>query len=176
MRSIALLAIGSLLATSTSAQERWRQLSAGASAFHVDLHSLVLDHAILRARVQTSEPGNIIRREEVQVRCKTGQLRTVARSVYDGDTGRPLPGQAEGGGSPVWIGYPRGSEGHALLTALCQIARERNMLPARVDQYRKLPRPRGGQALASTAGMMHNRARADDPRPTSSALPQQGPS
>jgi hypothetical protein len=128
MRFIAFLVAGAFLATTADAQERWRRLPAGASAYQVDLHSLHLDQGVLRARVQTGDLGNIVLVREVEVRCKAGQARTVARSSYDGDTGRPIPDRADDRqGEAVWIGYPSGSEGHALLSGLCQVARERNV-------------------------------------------------
>lgn len=129
MRLIALFVAGVALPAVTNAQERWHRLSAGAGAFHVDLHSLSLERGTLRARVQTHDRGSIVWVEEVEVRCGTEQLRTTARLSYDSDTGQPIPTQADSElADAPWIGYPRGSEGHALLSALCRLGRDRKLL------------------------------------------------
>ena len=131
MRLIGLLVAvaGALLPTAVDAQERWHRLPAGANAFHVDLRSLSLDQGVLRARVQTSDVGSVVLVQEVEVRCGTEQLRTTARRSYDSDTGQPVQTQAESQQpDALWIAYPPGSEGHALLSGLCQLGRDRKLL------------------------------------------------
>jgi hypothetical protein len=50
------------------------------------------------------------------------QLRTIARRSYDSDTGQPVQTQAETQQpDALWIAYPHSSEGHALLSGLCQL-------------------------------------------------------
>ncbi len=129
MRLIVLLVAGILLPAMVKAQERWHRLPAGASAFHVDLHSLSFEQGTLWARVQTDDLGSAVLVEEVEVRCGTEQLRTTAQFRYDSDTGQPVPAQADRQLPDAhWIGYPRGSEGHALLSALCRLGRDRKLL------------------------------------------------
>jgi hypothetical protein len=117
MRLIPLLIAGTLVASVADAQERWRQLSGAASTFAVDLHSLALEAGILRARVQTPDQG-------------TEQLRTIAQHRYDSDTGRPVPAanQDRNQQDAPWVGFAPGSQGHALLSSLCRLARDRNLL------------------------------------------------
>jgi hypothetical protein len=130
MRLIPLLIAGTLVASVADAQERWRQLSGAASTFAVDLESLVLEAGILRARVQTPDQGTIVVVEELEVRCTAEQLRTIAQRRYDSDTGRPVPaaGQDRNQQDGPWVGFAPGSQGHALLSSLCRLARDRNLL------------------------------------------------
>jgi hypothetical protein len=124
-----LLIAGTLMSSVLDAQERWRQLP-GAARFAVDLQSLTLEAGVLRARVQTPEPGTTVLVEELEVRCAAEQLRTIAQHQYDRDTGRPVPdaGPERNQQDAPWVGYAPGSEGHALLSGLCRIARDRNLL------------------------------------------------
>jgi hypothetical protein len=130
MRLIPLLITGTLIASVADAQERWRQLSGAASTFAVDLQSLVLEAGILRARVQTPDQGTIVLVQELEVRCTAEQLRTIAQHRYDSDTGRPVPaaGQDRNQQDGPWVGFAPGSQGHALLSSLCRLARDRNLL------------------------------------------------
>jgi hypothetical protein len=130
MRLIPLLIAGTLVASVADAQERWRQLSGAASTFAVDLRSLVLEAGILRARVQTPDQGTIVLVEELEVRCTAEQLRTIAQRRYDSDTGRPVPAASQDRNQQdaPWVGFAPGSQGHALLSSLCRLARDRNLL------------------------------------------------
>jgi surface-adhesin protein E len=130
MRLIALLIAGTLVASVADAQERWRQLSGAASTFAVDLQSLALESGVLRARVQTPDQGTLIQVEELEVRCSAEQLRTVAQYRYDRDTGRPVPdaSQDRNQQDAPWVGFTPGSQGHALLSSLCRLARDRKLV------------------------------------------------
>lgn len=113
-----------------AAQQQWQQLPGAAQAYAVDIHSLKNEGGILSARIRTRDVGSRIIVQEVQVRCASSQLRTVEQQVYDSDTGRLLPRTIEErkeGGSP-WPEYEAGSEGHAVLSGLCEVARQRNVL------------------------------------------------
>jgi hypothetical protein len=129
MRLFSLLILGSVLPLGAHAQApQWQQLSAGASAFQVDLRSLTrVDHS-LRARVQTRDAGSEMAVQEVEVRCRSAEMRTVREFTYDLDTrqlrARPDTQTRKGG----WIEYPTGSEGAALIGSLCQFGRERRVL------------------------------------------------
>jgi len=130
MRLIALLIAGILAASVADAQERWRQLSGAASTFAVDLQSLALEAGVLRARVQTPDQGTIVQVEELEVRCTAGQLRTIAQYRYDSDTRRPVPtaSQDRNQQDAPWVGFTPGSQGHALLSSLCRLARDRKLV------------------------------------------------
>ena len=130
MRLIPLLIAGTLVASVADAQERWRQLSGAANTFAVDLHSLALEAGVLRARVQTPDQGTIVLVEELEVRCTAEQLRTIAQHRYDSDTGRPVPAASHDRNQPdaPWVGFAPGSQGHALVSSLCRLARDRNLL------------------------------------------------
>jgi hypothetical protein len=124
----------SLFALSSSsqlvAQEHWQQLSGAAQAYSVDVHSLAREGEVLSARIRTHDVGSRVIVQQVQVRCAASQLRTVGEKSYDSDTGRPLPQAVEPGkkDSTSWPEYKAGSEGHALLSSLCALARDRNVL------------------------------------------------
>jgi hypothetical protein len=130
MRLIPLLIAGTLVASVADAQERWRQLSGAASTFAVDLQSLALEAGVLRARVQTPDQGTIVQVEELEVRCSAEQLRTIALYRYDSDTGRPVPtdSQDRNQQDAPWAGFAPGSQGHALLSSLCRLARDRKLV------------------------------------------------
>jgi hypothetical protein len=95
----------------------------------VDLGSLALQADNLSARIRTHDVGGRLVVQEVQGRCASNQLRTVHEEVYDADTRRPLPGNSRGNGEEgtIWPEYVAGSEGHALLSSLCALARERKV-------------------------------------------------
>jgi hypothetical protein len=129
MRLIPLLIATTLVASVADAQERWRQLSGAANTFAVDLQSLALEAGVLRARVQTPDQGTIVRVEELEVRCTAEQLRTIAQHHYDSDTGRPVPASQDRKQQDApWVGFAPGSQGHALVSSLCRLARDRNLL------------------------------------------------
>lgn len=129
VRLILLVVAGGFLSTAAKAQEHWYPLPGAASAFHVDVRSLALERGILRARVQTSDLGVVVLVEDVEVRCEREQIRTIARLSYDSDTGRRVPSQPDSQQpDTLWIAYPRGSEGHSLLSGLCQLGRDRKLL------------------------------------------------
>jgi hypothetical protein len=130
MRPSLLLLIGFLIPSFTQAQDRWQQLSGAASSYRVDLHSLVRSDGALRVRIQTPDVGSVVLVQEMEVRCETQQARTLTRSSYDNDTGRPLPPSGGQQADTLWISYPPGSEGHALLVGICTLARERKLLGA----------------------------------------------
>ena len=111
------------------AQEHWQRLPGAAKAYAVDLGSLAREADILGARIRTHDVGSRFIVQEVQVRCASNQLRTVHQELYDVDTRRPVPGTSRGKGEKrtVWPEYTAGSEGHALLSSLCALARERNV-------------------------------------------------
>jgi hypothetical protein len=127
MPFILLLLAGAFLAPSVAAQERWHRLPGAASAFAVDLHSLAREDGVLRAQIRARDVGTLVLMEDVEVRCSVGQLRTIKRQQYDGDTGRPVPAAGQNGDQrePRWAEYAPGSEGHALLSSLCALARDR---------------------------------------------------
>jgi hypothetical protein len=124
-----LLIAAALLVSPADAQERWRQLPGGAAAYSVDVHSLAFDAGVLRARVRTLDVASIFLVEELEVRCSMAQLRTVSEQRYDRDSGRLAPAaRPEPPHRDVaWAEYVPGSEGHALLSSLCHIARERGL-------------------------------------------------
>lgn len=129
MRLIPLLTIaGTLVVSAADAQERWRQLPGAAAAFAVDLQSLALEAGVLHAQVRTPDRGTIVLVEELEVRCTAEQLRTIAKHQYDSDTGRPVLSQDRNQQDAPWVGFAPGSQGHALLSSLCRIARDRNLL------------------------------------------------
>jgi hypothetical protein len=124
MPLIFLLLASTLVPLRADAQDRWRQLPGAASAFSVDLQSLARESGVLQARVRSHDTGTLVLVEELEVRCSEGQLRTVAKEQYDRDTGRPVPaaGQDRNQSDAPWADYAPGSEGHALLSALCAAA------------------------------------------------------
>ena len=129
MRFMVLCLLTAILAPAAGAQEHWQQLPGAAQAYAVDLHSLGREESILSARIRTHEVGSRIVVQHVQVRCAFGQLRTVKEELYDRDTGRPLSrvneGRSENGSA--WPEYAAGSEGHAVLSSVCDLAREQNI-------------------------------------------------
>jgi hypothetical protein len=130
-----LLLAGFLFPSLADAQQRWQQLPGAASSYRVDLHSLMPSNGILRARIQTPDVGSVVLVQEVEVRCQTGQTRTLAQSSFDNDTGRPIPTSRGQEADTLWISYPPGSEGHAILAGLCALGRERKLIgnAARLD-------------------------------------------
>jgi hypothetical protein len=138
MRFMVLSLLAALLAPQVVAQQQWRQLPGAAKAYAVDLHSLLREGGVLSARIRTHDVGSRIIVQQVEVRCLSKQLRTIDEKLYDGDTGRPLPpvdaGRSDGGAA--WPEYEAGSEGHALLSSLCALARERKTLGPTEDSLR----------------------------------------
>jgi hypothetical protein len=128
MRPILLVLAGFLIPSPTQAQERWERLPGAASSYRVDLHSLASSDGVLRARIQTPDLGSIVLVQEVEVRCEPLEARTLARLSYDNDTGRPIPTRERQERDTLWMSYPPGSEGHALLAGLCTLGRERKLL------------------------------------------------
>jgi hypothetical protein len=135
MRAMLLVVIGFLPPGLIQAQERWQRLPGAASSYHVDLQSLTPTYGVLRARIQRSDLGNLVVVQELEVRCATQESRTLARSEYDNDTGKPIPTSASQEPDTLWISYPPGSEGHAIVAGLCALGRERKLLgnAARLD-------------------------------------------
>lgn len=130
MRLMMPIFLAVVLPARVAGQQQWQQLPGAGQAYAVDVHSLANEGGLLRARIRTRDMGNRIVVQEVQVRCASSQLRTVRRQVYDADTGKPLPQPAEertDDGS-AWPEYAAGSEGHAVLSGLCEIARRRKVL------------------------------------------------
>jgi hypothetical protein len=132
MPLVFLLLASTLVVVRADAQERWRQLSGAASAFAVDLQSLAREDGILRARVRSHDTGTLVLLEDLEIRCSAGQLRTIAKQQYDSETGRPVPtaGQDRNQPDAPWAEYTPGSEGHAVLSGLCALARDRKLLDA----------------------------------------------
>ena len=130
MRFILLLFASAAMAPGVAAQERWQQLPGAASAYAVDLQSLARGDGILRARVRTRDVGTLVVIEDVEVRCSAAQSRTLNRQQYDIDTGRPAPAASRDGNQQDahWAEYTPGSEGHAVLSSLCALARDRQLL------------------------------------------------
>jgi hypothetical protein len=128
MGAILLGVLGFLVASSAQAQERWQRLAGAASSYRVDLHSLTPSDGILRARIQAPDLGSVVLVQEIEVRCQTQESRTLARSSYDNDTGRPVPTFEPQEADTLWISYPAGSEGHALVASLCRLGRERKVV------------------------------------------------
>ena len=130
-----LLLSGLVFPSLAEAQERWQQLPGAASSYRVDLHSLTPSNGLLRARIQTPDVGSVMLVQEVEVRCQTQEARTLARSSYNNDTGQPIPASGGEEADTLWISYPPGSEGHAILAGLCALGRERKLLgsAARLD-------------------------------------------
>lgn len=127
MRVIPLLIAGALAASVCNAQERWRRLPGAARTFAVELQSLALEGGVLRARVRSPDLATVVLVEELEIRCTTGQLRTIAKHQYDSDTGRPLPATDGSQEDAPWVEYARGSQGYALVSSLCHLARDRNL-------------------------------------------------
>jgi hypothetical protein len=123
-----LLLAGLLFPSLTQAQVRWQQLPGAASSYRVDLHSLTPSNGVLRARIQTPDVGSVVLVQEVEVRCKTQEARTLARYSYDNDTGKPIPASGDQEADTLWISYPPDSEGHAIVAGLCSLGRERKLL------------------------------------------------
>jgi hypothetical protein len=130
MRLAPIVLLGLLFPSLAEAQERWQRLAGAASSYRVDLHSLALLDGVLQARVQTADVGNVVLVQELEVRCRTEEARTLARLSYDNDTGRRVAKSERQETDTLWISYPPGSEGHALLAGLCTLARERKLLGA----------------------------------------------
>jgi hypothetical protein len=128
MRLMPLILAGFLIPSFTQAQERWQRLSGAASSYHVDLHSLAPSEGVLRARIQTPDLGSIVLVQEIELRCETQEARTLSRLSYDNDTGRPVATGERQETDTLWISYPAGSEGHALVAGLCKLGRERKLL------------------------------------------------
>jgi hypothetical protein len=130
MRFIPLSLLGALLTAPAEAQESWKQLTGAAESYAVDLRSLDFHVDILSARIRTHDVGSRLIVQRVQVRCTLNQLRTIGEEFYDAETGRPVP-QGHAGrpeNSAIWPEYQAGSEGHALLSSLCELARERRLI------------------------------------------------
>jgi hypothetical protein len=123
-----LIVFGFLSPSLIQAQERWQRLPGAARAYQVDLQSLTPSDGVLQARIQTLDVGNLVLVQEVEVRCSTQETRTLARSRYDNDTGRPVANSEPQQPDSLWISYPPGSEGHAILAGLCALGRERKLL------------------------------------------------
>jgi hypothetical protein len=131
MPLILLLLASTLVAPgAAAAQERWHQLPGAAGAFAVDLHSLARKDGVLLARIRTRDAGTLVSVEDVEVRCSAGQLRTIRQQGYDIDTGRPVSAAGQEGNQrgARWAEYTPGSEGHAVLSSLCALARDRKLL------------------------------------------------
>jgi hypothetical protein len=126
MPLVLLLLIAAFFGSPADAQERWRQLPDGASDYAVDLQSLALDSGVLRARVRTRDVANLDVVQALEVRCSAAQLRTVTQQQYDRDSGRPT-GAAVPQTGPRWAEYTPGSEGHALVSSLCDLAQARGL-------------------------------------------------
>jgi hypothetical protein len=88
MRLAPMILLSTLVPSLTQAQERWQRLPGAASSYRVDLHTLALVDGVLQARVQTPDLGNVVLVQELEIRCRTQEARTVARLSYDLDTGR----------------------------------------------------------------------------------------
>ena len=127
---MALVVLGFLAPSLIQAQERWERLTGAARSYQVDLQSLSPSDGILRARVQTPDIGNLVLVQEVEVRCETEEIRTLARTSYNTDTGRPVATSEPQKADTLWVRYPPGSEGHALVAGLCTLGRERKLLGA----------------------------------------------
>jgi hypothetical protein len=125
------LVASALLFSPAAAQERWRQLAGSAGAYAFDLQSLTVDAGILRAEVRTQDIGNTVLVEQLEVRCTQSQLRTVAKRRYDRDTDRAVASDnPEVPRRDVpWADYTAGSEGHAIIASLCDVARARSRGP-----------------------------------------------
>lgn len=130
MRFILLPLTSVAMAPSAAAQEHWQQLPGTASAYAVDLQSLAHGDGILRARIRTRDVGTLVVIQDVEVRCSAAQLRTLNQHQYDSDTGRPAPATSQDGNQQDahWAEYTPGSEGHAVLSSLCALARDRQLL------------------------------------------------
>ena len=129
MRFMFLFLLGAIVVPRAAAQARWQQLPGAAQAYAVDLQSLARKGDILEARIRTHGVGSQIVVQDVQARCAMNQLRTVGEKLYDEDTGRPLPPTMAGDPNDraTWPEYEAGSEGHALLSGLCALARKQNL-------------------------------------------------
>jgi hypothetical protein len=138
MRFLVLSLMAALFAPQVGAQQQWRQLPGAAKAYAVDLHSLVREGGVLSARIRTRDVGSRIIVQQVEIRCLSRQLRTIDEKLYDGDTGRPLPpiDAARSERGTAWPEYEAGSEGHALLSSLCALARERDIPGSTKDSLR----------------------------------------
>jgi hypothetical protein len=130
MRLAPIVFLGFLAPTLLQAQERWQRLPGAANSYRVDLHSLALVDGVLQARVQAPDLGNVVLVQDLEVRCRTKEVRTLARLSYDNDTGRRVATPERQEADTLWVSYPAGSEGHALLTGLCTVARDRKLLGA----------------------------------------------
>jgi hypothetical protein len=128
-----LLVLGFLAPSLLEAQERWQRLPGAAKAYQVDLQSLTPSDGVLQARIQRSDLGNVVLVEEIEIRCSTQETRTLARSTIANDTGRPLASSEPQEPDSLWISYPPGSEGHAILAGLCALGHERKLLGTTAD-------------------------------------------
>jgi hypothetical protein len=138
MRLLPLSLLVTLLAVPAVAQESWKQLTGAAQAYSVDLQSLERDGDILNARIRTHYADTRVLVQLVQVRCTSNQLRTIGEQLYDAETRRSVP-QAKADrprDRDTWPEYKAGSEGHALLSSLCALARERNLMGPREHSLR----------------------------------------
>jgi hypothetical protein len=135
MRAMLVVAIGLSAPGLVQAQERWQRLPGAASSYQVDLQSLTATDGVLRGRVQTPGLRNLVMVQDLEVRCATQESRTLARSEYDNDTGRPIPTNVSQEADTLWLSYPTGSEGQAIVAGLCALGRERKLLgnAARLD-------------------------------------------
>jgi hypothetical protein len=133
MQPTLLVVLGFLAPGLIQAQERWQRLPGAASSYQVDLRLLSASGGVLRARIQTPDVGNVVSVQEIEVRCATHRARTIARKRYDNDTGRPVAESEPPEPDTLWISYPSGSEGHALLAGLCALGRQRKLLGMQPD-------------------------------------------
>jgi hypothetical protein len=135
MRLVLIVLLGLPIPSLTLAQEqRWQQLPGAARSYRVDLQSLTSSGGVLQARVQTSDLGSVVMVQELEIRCKREEARTLARLSYDNDTGRLLTTSERQETDTLWISYSPGSEGHALLAGLCSLARDRKLLGAGANE------------------------------------------
>ncbi len=130
MRFIVLSLYLAISATQAVAQEHWQQLPGAGQGYAVDVGSFTREGSILSARIRTNDVGSRIIVQQVQVRCASSQLRTIEEELYDRDTGRPLPrsNQRRTENDTAWPEYVEGSEGYAVLSSLCALARKQNIL------------------------------------------------
>jgi hypothetical protein len=130
MRLMVTFLLMTILAPQILAQEQWRRLSGAAQAYSVDVQSLRQEAGVLTARIRTHDVGSRTIVQRVQVRCASNQLRTVDEESYDSDTGRPVPQAIEDrhADGSAWPEYASGSEGYAVLSSLCELARRKGLL------------------------------------------------
>jgi hypothetical protein len=74
----------------------------------------------------------VYRNARWEVISLVGELRTLGQQQYDSDIGRLEPVNPDGQSEAHWAEYTLGSERHAVLSNLCALARDRQLLN-RVD-------------------------------------------